>query len=185
MSIDFKNRSIIVSGTTVVVDTETDLEVSFDLGGDMSKVASHMAWWGSVWAEAEAERVRVDAAYRQWRAQKVAKVDPKGNLAEWRVKAAIEADPEFIKHKNAIARTEGNVTAARSQHDSFGKKANTLQSKGAMARREQDATGMTTPEHPKPAPQRSAPRPSGGVSAVTPAPKRVAVQSHKEKLAAD
>lgn len=176
MAIDFSKRFIIVSGTKVEIDTKTDMMIS-DISDDMDRVAASMAWWSSVWAEAESEHVRLDAAYRAWRGRKTAAID--GKLPEWKAKAAIEADPEFLSHKGEIARAEGNIIAARGQFDSFDKKANALQSKGAMVRQEKGAIGLHTPVTPRSAPRESPPV-EGGAPHV---PMRV--KSHKKSLADD
>jgi len=96
------------------------------------------------------EKVEAEAHYRHWRAkvgEKVLVVDPK--LAEWKVKQKVESDSSFLKYKTALALAEHNVTLAKSAFDALDKKANQLQSKGAMHRSELDATGMYTPTVPK------------------------------------
>ncbi|MGW8177327.1 MAG: hypothetical protein ACWGQW_00800 [bacterium] len=156
MTEEFKRRTITVNGILVELDTDVDLQVGA-LSGDMDKVASQMGFWGSVWASAVEERTNVDAHYRHWRAKTVEAIlaeDPK--LAEWKVKAKVEAGADFLKMKAALAISERNVTLAKAVFDSFDKKANQLQSKGAMSRSELDATGMSTPS--KPRPKRSKPK---------------------------
>lgn len=124
-----------------------------DVSTDMDRVAAMMGFWASVWASAEREAEEVDAHYRRWRARKTAELldgDPK--LAEWKVKAQIESDDKFVQFKSAAAKCQEAIVAARGVVDSFDKKANALQSKGAMMRKELDATGMTTPAAPRSAP---------------------------------
>jgi len=145
-AINFKRRTITVAGT--VVEVNTDEQMISDIGADMTKVASQMAWWASVMGEAERELIEVDADYRAWRSGKVAALP--ASLAEWRVKAAIDGDTEFKTHKRAIARCEGNITTARGMFDAFAKKANVLQSKGANVRSEVDTIGLHTPAAPRP-----------------------------------
>jgi hypothetical protein len=145
MSSEFKRFSITVNGIQVELDVDLDLHVGA-LSGDMDKVASQMGFWGAVWAAAAEEHANVTAQYRRWRAQKaeaVLAVDKK--LAEWKVKNKIEADPQFLAMKAAQAKAERHVILARAVFDSFDKKSNQLQSKGAMSRSELDATGMATP----------------------------------------
>jgi len=149
---DFGKRSITVNGIEVELDVNVDLPIA-DVSNDMDRVASQMAWWGSVWASAEREAAEVDAHYRRWRAMKLKQVlskDPK--LAEWKVKAEVESDAKFLEFKTAAATADENITLARAMFASAGKKANQLQSKGAMQRSELAATGMTTPEEPRSAP---------------------------------
>ncbi len=149
----FHSRTIRVDGHEVTLDTEGDLTVGA-LSGDMDKVASQMGYWGNVWAAAVEEAGKADAFYRQWRAQTIMAIldsDPK--LAEWKVKAGVEVHPTFVKYKSALALADANVIAAKTAFDSFSKKANTLQSKGAMSRAELDATGLYTPVEPRKAPK--------------------------------
>jgi hypothetical protein len=153
--VDFAKRSITVMGEKVDLNTKVDLPIA-DVSVDMSKVAAQIGWWGSVWAAAEKERMQSEAHYRRWRAgmtNGILDSDPK--LAEWKLRARIEADPKFIEFKDALAQAEENVVLAKNQVEAFKAKGNQLQSRGAMQRSELDATGMTTPERPKSAPMRS------------------------------
>lgn len=145
----FRKQTIVVNGTEVVVDVDEDLAIA-DLSGDMDTVASQMAYWGAVWAAAVREKMETDSHYRHWRAQQtelILEADKK--LAEWKVKAKIESQEPFLKFKAALALAERNVTLTKAVFDSFDKKSNQLQSKGAMSRSEIDATGMHTPKKPK------------------------------------
>jgi hypothetical protein len=146
---NFSKRTITVNDTDVELDVDVGLPIA-NVSTDMDRIASQMAWWGSVWAAAEREAAQVEAHYRQWRASKINEIvkrDPK--LAEWKVKALVEADPKFLAFKRAAATTIENTTLARAVFDSLDKKSNQLQSKGAMQRSELAVTGMTTPEHPR------------------------------------
>lgn len=149
MSGPFHKRTIKVNGEEVTLDVSVDLFVG-DLSGDMDRVAAQMGFWGNVWAAAVQERDEAEAYYRQWRARMTEKIlegDPK--LAEWKVRARVEADGTFLKLKHALALAEGNVIMAKATFESLDKKSNQLQSKGAMSRSELDATGMHTPAKPK------------------------------------
>ena len=144
--------TITVWGEEIALPVKDGLPIA-DISSDMDQVASQMGYWASVWAAAEREAEEVDAHYRRWRAQRTAQAleeDPK--LAEWKVKALVESDPKFIQLKTAAAKCQEAIVAARGAVDSFDKKANALQSKGAMMRKELDATGMTTPVEPRSAP---------------------------------
>jgi hypothetical protein len=142
--IDFNVGSIVVNGSIVEITMDGELAV-IDLSPDMDKVAAQMGYWAHVWAAAVEEQENADAYYRAWRAKKhiEAAADPKKPNAEL-IKARVEAHPDFIKIKAGIARAAKNVVLAKGIHDSFGKKANVLQSKGAMGRMEYGATGMHT-----------------------------------------
>jgi len=148
MSDPFRTPSLTVNGHTVSLDTDVDLHVGH-LSGDMDRVASQMGYWGAVWSAAVEENINVDARYRAWRAQQTkAILADQPSLAEWKVKASIEAHPDFVKFKAAQAIAERNKVMAESAFKSFDKKGNVLQSKGAMARSELDKTGMHTPGKP-------------------------------------
>lgn len=154
---DFSKRKITVNGTEIEFNTKTHFPVG-DVSDDMRDVSSLMSWWGSVWAAAAAEQINVDAFYRAWRAQTSEKLlaeDPK--LSVEKLKNRVEAHPEFLKCKKAIAMAEENVTLARAAFNSLDKKANLLQSLGATYREERKATGLSTPENPKSAPTGGAP----------------------------
>lgn len=160
----FDKIEVVVDGEKVLVDIASELEI-VDISTEMSQVAAKMSWWGNVWGAAEEEAERVDSHYRHWRAQmgqKIMGADPK--TAEWKVKQEIEADPAFIKFKEAHAKALGNVTRVRGVFEAFKAKANQLQSKGAREREELGATGMVT---------RSAPgKVAAGVSAMKAANKK-------------
>jgi len=178
MPVDFNKRIIVVAGTQVEVNT-ADLVIS-DISNDMTQVASQMAWWASVMGEAERELIEVDAAYRAFRSRKVGGLP--ATLAEWRVKAAIDGDAEFRKHKADIARCEGNIATARGMFDAFAKKANVLQSKGANVRSEVETIGLHTPAAPRPA--RSARAGSGDVDS-EPRPRREGPMAKHHKMSDD
>lgn len=155
---NFGLRVITVAGQDVELNIEDELVIA-DLSEGMDRVAAQMAWWGSVLASAEGEKIEVDAFYRRWRAGRVQEIlDKTPSLAEWKVKAAVEADPDFVKMKKAIATAEENAVLALRVFMAFEKKANQLQSRGALTREERAATGLTTPAEPRPRPAASADR---------------------------
>lgn len=150
---DFSKRKITVNGTEIEFDTRTHFPVG-DISDDMRDVASAMAWWGSVWAAAEAERIVADSFYRAWRArlsEKLLSDDPK--LSVEKLKNKVEAHPEFMKCKQALALAEENVTLCKAAFNSLEKKGNMLQSLGAKTREELRVTGLTTPSEPSSAPR--------------------------------
>lgn len=138
-----------ISGEKIEVNLQELLEI-VDISDDMNKVAALMGRWGSLCAEAEAEKTVVDMHYRKWRAdltQKIMEAEPK--LAEWKVKSKIEANPDFAKMKMAIAQTIKNFSTARYVYGSLLEKAHMLQSKGAMLRFELDSTSMNAKSPPR------------------------------------
>jgi len=136
--------TLTVNGRQIEVDLENELEIA-NVSVDQSKVAAKMAFWGELWASAEAERLQVDTFYRNWRAKQgeiALNAEPK--MAEWKVKQRIESSDRFLKVKETLASAIYNATMTKSVFESFRIKANALQSKGAMLRAELEATGMTT-----------------------------------------
>jgi hypothetical protein len=144
MSDDFGKMEIEVDGKAVDIDLAADLTID-DLSKDMDEVAAKMAYWGAVWAAAEAEAERVDTHYRSWRAEYGRQLlEANEKLAEWKVKQEIEASPKFKRYKEGVAIATRNKTMLRAIFESWRVKASQLQSKGAMARAELDSTGMHT-----------------------------------------
>jgi hypothetical protein len=134
-----------VDGNPVSIDLDAELEVG-DVDRDMNQVAAQMAYWGSIHAAAESERLRTEAYYRNWKAQRREKeleIEPK--LAEWKVNAKVQAHPKYMPLWEAQAAATRNSVQARAVFESFKIKANMLQSKGAMMRSELSATDMKTP----------------------------------------
>ena len=135
--------SIEVNGEPVAIE-DHPLRVA-DLDSDMTEIAAQMSYWGRLWGAAEAEKELADARYRTWRAEygkQTLDADPK--LAEWKIKQKIESSPNFMSHKEAIATAQRNTVILKTRFESFRAKASILQSKGAMARAEIEATGMST-----------------------------------------
>lgn len=151
---DFKKRfsrqKIKVDGQEVeviVLGTGARLPISSDISKEMDRVASEMAYWGSVLSDAEAEEVMVDAWYRRFRAEAkeaLLKKDPK--MPDWKITAKIEASKGFIEHKKAISQAKKNVSLCANMVKSYAVKANLLPSKGAHMRSEIGAQGMRTPK---------------------------------------
>lgn len=141
----FEITSITVNGHEVVLDNNIDLRVG-DLSGDMDRIASQMGYWASVWASAVKENILVKSRYRNWRSKiVVAILNDNPKLSEWKVKARIESLDLFLEFKNAMAIAEKNVVFSKAIFESFEKKSNQLQSKGAMSRSELDSTNLHTP----------------------------------------
>lgn len=144
----FKKVKIVVNGHEVEIDVDIDLSIA-NLDIDMDRVASQMGFWGSVWSASIEEKIFAKAHYKHWRAKMTElflSKEPK--LAEWKVRAKIEATEEYLKFKRSLSIAEKNTMIAKTQFESFDKKANQLQSKGAMSRSEIGAIGMNTPATP-------------------------------------
>jgi len=135
-----------IGGEDIEIDLSEELEIH-DVGEGQTRVASQMAYWGEVWALAERESIQIDALYRGWRAKMsngAMEANPK--LAEWKIKALVEADDKFKFLKNSIADAKRNVVVSKSIFEAFRSKAAVLSSKGAMDRAVYERTGMTTKE---------------------------------------
>lgn len=140
---------IVVNGEFVKANVADELEIS-DISSDMDKVASQIAYWGNIWAEADKEEQTAKAYYRNWKAITGNKfVEDNEKLAEWKVRQQLEALDEFRTIKEGLARASKNVLLAKSVYEAFKAKANILQSKGAMMRAELDSTSMKTKDSKK------------------------------------
>lgn len=145
----FARQKIKVEGVVIevlIMGPGAELPIGPNLSQEMDRVGALLGYWGSVLADATGELKKVDAWYRKFRAEVTNEVlakDPK--IAEWKLKARIEATDGFIQHKNALAMAEKNVRLCEAMVRAFDKKANQLQSKGAKIRTELNAQGMTTP----------------------------------------
>lgn len=138
----FGKREIIVDGIKVPVDRSTLL--IDDIDEAQRTAAQLMAFWASVYGSAEGEKEAADAFYREWRAKatnKILEADPK--LAEWKVKAKIEAHKDFRSLKTTLAKAAENVLVARGMFEACSKRANLAQSLGAKARETYRKTGET------------------------------------------
>lgn len=136
---------IVVSDNKATLNLDGELVIQ-DLTPDMDQVASQMAFWAEVWGAAVEEEQIVDAYYRQWRAQVGEQFN---NLSEAKQKIKIEGHPKFLEFKRALGRCQRNVIRAKGFHDSFARKANVLQTRGAMDRQGMSATGMVTRSDPE------------------------------------
>lgn len=132
MTDEYTGITIKVDGELIDIDLAEDLIIR-DLAGDMDHVAAKIGHWGDMLGVAEAEKILVDAAYRSWRAD-FGRVLLATNekLAEWKVKAAIEASPDFMQHKEKIATAQRNVMTLHSVYEAFRVKAGQLRSKALM-----------------------------------------------------
>lgn len=147
--LDFGRRELEVQGMRILYDVNAEARIGPDLDQEMDRVSAQLAWWGSVAASAAKEAADADSYYRQWRAQRtkdLLQADPK--IAEWKVKAEIEASEAFLELKYGVALANENAQLAVAMVQALKEKANLLPSKGARARAELEASGMTTPAKP-------------------------------------
>jgi hypothetical protein len=116
-----------------------------DVSSDMEKVSAELAFYGRLTGAAEKSRDRIDAAYRNWKSNQMIAIigqDPK--LAEWKVKAMVEAKDEFAEFKAKHAEMSGVVTSLYWLCRALSHKAEILRSLGATMRSEAETTGAVT-----------------------------------------
>lgn len=142
----FTELDLVVVGEHFTAPIVADLTID-SIGDDMDVVAAQMGYWGNVLGAAVYEVVMADARYRSWRANFGIAVaeDPKTkSLAAHKIKDLLEASPQFLEHKEAIAATKRNVTTLEKLFRSFETKGNQLQSRGAKERAVLEKTGIAT-----------------------------------------
>lgn len=145
------NENIIemmVDGQRVVLDVDLDTSIT-NLNSDMDTIATLLGWYGRLYAAAERAAANADTKYRFWRAtlgQQIITRDPK--TPEYRIRMFIEGSPGFIQHKEHIEACEELATRLQRALVALEKKSDTLRSRGANARAELAATGMTTVASP-------------------------------------
>ncbi len=151
-------RKITVMGVELPVNSN-QAKISADINGDMNKVPAQIAYWSRVHGSAVREREESDAQYRYWRGQMVGQIlDDEPKLAEYKVNARINGDPQFLAIKKGMAQAQRNVEIARGMILAFEKKANILQSRGAALRVEAEKITVQTKGEEKPRKRRSRPR---------------------------
>lgn len=158
--IDFSKRTIVVLGQKVELNTVDGLPIA-DISIDMDRVAAQMAWWGAVWAAAERQKIEVAGKYRKWKSIALLEAKARGEKdAEWKIRAHVEGSEGFLAFQDEIALAEEAVVLSKNVFDAFSKKANMLQSRGAIQRGTIERQGLNTPAKPRSAP--STPPPVGG-----------------------
>lgn len=141
-------KKIKVAGETIILEP-IDLEI-VDIDKEMDTAAALIAYWGERWSEAEEEAMKVEGAFKHWKAvfgESLLKADEK--LSEWKARQAIEADPKFRQLSDAFAISTSNALCLKTRVEALKAKASLLQSKGAMQRAVYEATGMSTREKRK------------------------------------
>jgi len=138
-------EKLTIGEETFEIDVVAECRIT-DLDKDMAEVAARIAYWGAVLGAAIEERDLCEARYRAWRAKiNTAALEEDPKIAEWKVKATIEADKTFMQYKEASARAEHNVATLNYLIRALMEKSPNLRSKGARERAELDATDMSTP----------------------------------------
>lgn len=112
-----------------------DLEISGDLDTEASEVAGRIGLVGELLADVTAAFETADAEYRNWRGRKAGAVlesDPK--MAEWKVKADIDADAEFTTRKAELANYEGDLEFLRAYYDALKIKSQMVSARVSLVR---------------------------------------------------
>ena len=108
----------------VTVHIRKGLEVQIDYTAPAScapeALPEAIAEWRKLHGEAQAIVQLVEAEYRAWRAHATGEILHRdGKIAEWKMKAQLEADPTFIKYKEAGAAALKNEAAVRGMLDAY------------------------------------------------------------------
>jgi hypothetical protein len=105
---DEKMDTICVAGETVSISYEQIYST------EPEKIPEAIAHWEATLGRAEAERMIIDAEYRQWRAEYLKAIMGKDQkLAEWRANFRVECDPGFIQWKQGLATCLQHIAICR------------------------------------------------------------------------
>ena len=99
------------NGNSYDVDLSESLE---RVKTEDSTIPDELLFFGKLLGALEREKILAEATYRQWRAVLIRSTlgtDPK--KAEWKVKADVEANPQFTNHKQRMASAEAACAAIR------------------------------------------------------------------------
>lgn len=139
-----------------------DLRIGPDLEAEMTEVPSLMGLVGELLSDVTDGYQRADAEYRRWRGEQVGSIlqgDPK--LAEWKVKADVDASPRFLEIKHEIAAMEGDLEFLRWFMEAARVKAQQIVAKVNLTRGlptgELPAARGSSPRLPSPTPPKDKP----------------------------
>lgn len=137
--------NIAIGRASFQFDTFIEAAIHEDIDNDMDTVSARIGYFGELLAAVAEESIKLDAAYRSWRANeamRLLKEDPK--VSEWKVKSAIESMDKFKQFKDAAAKVEYNKVALETLIKALSEKSPNLRSKGARMRAELESTNMNT-----------------------------------------
>lgn len=133
-----------------------DLEIGNDFVREMATLPSLMGLVGELIADVTDAYQTADAEYRQWRGRQVGAVlAADAKLAEWKVKADVDADEEFAEHKRTIAGYEGDLEFLRGFQESLRAKSLMLNARVNMLRGTPSGDVPTYGADDAPAPRRA------------------------------
>jgi hypothetical protein len=130
-----KIAKVMIGQEVFEIDIEKTVGIEENLVKEMDRISSQIAFYGKLLAEAMKEKIILDSLYRKWRAKvamKTVRDDPK--ISEWKVKASIEEQDQFVTFKQAEGQCEYNVVALNNIIDGLKEKSQNLRSKGANLR---------------------------------------------------
>lgn len=113
--------TIKVAGEIFTCDLQ-DLEI-VDPDAERHKVASLVAWWGSVSASAQSHAEKLAARADSWRDAAITRcIGEDGKIPEWKAKAYASSQPEYLALLEAAADGRAAHNRANSIHWSYVRK---------------------------------------------------------------
>ena len=140
MSTRVFKRAIGDTITQIILDPAI-LEMTGDLETDSGTVAGTVGLVTELLADAVQDYAALDAEYRNWRGIRTGQLLAQpGNekMPEWKLKADLEAEPQFLTHKNNLAATEGDIEFLKGFVDAMRHKSEMIKVRSNMRNR-QDA----------------------------------------------
>lgn len=122
-----------IEGQSHQVDLNEELRID-NLDADRSEVAAKIAYWGAVLAAGEEAVEKLEASFDHWNGKAVdACVTQDDKPSEWKVKAAVQAQDDFLKQKHALAAARSQAAKIRAVYNGYTRKHDLLR---AMTGRE-------------------------------------------------
>jgi len=127
VTIEGQRHTLDVKGATASVDIDEDME----------NIAGLIGWYTQVLAAAREHSDMIEAGYRAWQAEQLLEyIQDEPRLAEWKAKAALNAEPSFLSWKTRQAVAWKLVNRLSGAVKALEVKADMLRSRGAMMRTE-------------------------------------------------
>ena len=134
-----------VDGREVTLDIEGDT-ASVDIDEDMVNIAPLIAWYGRLLAAARHTTDRLEVDIKRYKAVATQDIQAKagGKLAEWKVRAEVDASPTLANLRYDLATAWEVANRLDTALAALKVKAEMLRSRGAMMRAEWNSTSMAT-----------------------------------------
>ena len=145
MSRNTNTLIIEVDGREVTLDIEADT-ASVNLDEDMVEIAPQIAWYGRLLAAARHRTDLIESNIKRYKAIATQDIQSKagGKLAEWKVRAEVDALPALNDLRQELAQAWEVANRLDSASNALKVKAEMLRSRGAMMRAEWGSTSMVT-----------------------------------------